>query len=230
MAHDTAAAIVARAQRDPDVALVAISTHGRGGLGRWVLGSVAAQVLRAAPKPMLIIRARAGAAFYEAMQPYRTILIPLDGSAPAEHALDLARTIPALGDAAVVLVGVTGAHDDWDGPGAASSLLDLSGEYEAGSLPGYLCDAARRLEADGFAVQARLAAAPTEDAILRASAEAHADLIVTAADGRSDLGRLFRGSEIEELVRRSEMPVLVVPAERMMSGALVEKPQTKQHA
>src|SRR5512138_1217460 len=46
MADDAAAAIAARAQHDPGVVLLAMSTHGRGGLGRWVLGSVAAQVLR----------------------------------------------------------------------------------------------------------------------------------------------------------------------------------------
>jgi nucleotide-binding universal stress UspA family protein len=233
MADDVAAAIVARAQQDPDVALVAMSTHGRGGLGRWVLGSVAAQVLRAVPKPMLMVRARAGAAFYEAMQPYRTILIPLNGSSPAEQALDLVRATPAMGDARLVLVGLMEARDDrdWAEAGAESSVVDLSGDYEAGSLPDYLRHAARRLEADGFVVQARLAAGANDEAILRASAEAHADLIVAVADGRSGLSRLFRGSEIEDLVRHSDMPVMIVPADHTMSGALVENPRrhTKEH-
>lgn len=38
------------------VDLIAMSTHGRSGLSRWVLGSVAERVLRAAPCPVLLIR------------------------------------------------------------------------------------------------------------------------------------------------------------------------------
>jgi nucleotide-binding universal stress UspA family protein len=36
---------------------VAISTHGRSGLGRWALGSVADKVARHADVPVLVIRA-----------------------------------------------------------------------------------------------------------------------------------------------------------------------------
>ncbi|MBW1714199.1 MAG: universal stress protein [Deltaproteobacteria bacterium] len=40
-----------------EVDLVAMSTHGRTGLGRWALGSVAERVLRHSPKPVLLVRA-----------------------------------------------------------------------------------------------------------------------------------------------------------------------------
>jgi nucleotide-binding universal stress UspA family protein len=39
------------------VGLIAMTTHGRGGLGRLVFGSVADAVLRAAPCPVLLVRA-----------------------------------------------------------------------------------------------------------------------------------------------------------------------------
>ncbi len=38
--------------------LIAMSTHGRGGISRWVYGSVAEKVLQGAPCPILLIRAR----------------------------------------------------------------------------------------------------------------------------------------------------------------------------
>lgn len=38
------------------VDLIVMSTHGRGGVGRWVLGSVAEKVLRGANVPVLLIR------------------------------------------------------------------------------------------------------------------------------------------------------------------------------
>lgn len=38
--------------------MIAMSTHGRSGIGRWVLGSVAEKVLQHSCTPMLLIRAR----------------------------------------------------------------------------------------------------------------------------------------------------------------------------
>jgi nucleotide-binding universal stress UspA family protein len=40
--------------------LVVMSTHGRSGLGRWVIGSVAEKVLRHGEIPLLLVNARAG--------------------------------------------------------------------------------------------------------------------------------------------------------------------------
>jgi nucleotide-binding universal stress UspA family protein len=50
-----AAAILDAAQRT-DSDLIAMSTHGRSGLGRAVFGSVADEVLRKAKRPVLLIR------------------------------------------------------------------------------------------------------------------------------------------------------------------------------
>lgn len=45
---------------DLEVDTVIMSTHGRGGLSRWVFGSVADKVLRRATVPVLLIRAPGG--------------------------------------------------------------------------------------------------------------------------------------------------------------------------
>lgn len=42
------------AQKDID--LIAMSTHGRGGVKRWLLGSVAEKLLRHSPKPIFLVR------------------------------------------------------------------------------------------------------------------------------------------------------------------------------
>ena len=57
VSETVAAAILDFAQRE-GVDLIAMSTHGRSGLGRWVYGSVAEKVLQGAPCPVLLIRAR----------------------------------------------------------------------------------------------------------------------------------------------------------------------------
>jgi nucleotide-binding universal stress UspA family protein len=52
---DAASAILAQA-RDGRADLIAMTTHGLGGLGRAIFGSVADEVLRHAPCPLLLVR------------------------------------------------------------------------------------------------------------------------------------------------------------------------------
>src|SRR3990172_3139189 len=61
-----------------DADLIAMSTHGRSGLMRWVLGSVATKVLHGASHPLLLVRARDQAGRPPAV--IDRILVPLDGS------------------------------------------------------------------------------------------------------------------------------------------------------
>ena len=44
--------------RRHDIDLIAMSTHGRSGIGRWLLGSIADKVVRPSEKPVLLLRAR----------------------------------------------------------------------------------------------------------------------------------------------------------------------------
>ena len=56
-AEGAAAVIVDLAKKSPDD-LVALSTHGRSGIGRWLLGSVTERVVRHTSNPVMVIRAR----------------------------------------------------------------------------------------------------------------------------------------------------------------------------
>jgi nucleotide-binding universal stress UspA family protein len=53
---DAASEIIDLARKTPN-SLIAMSTHGRAGIGRWVLGSVAERVIQHAHNPVLLIRA-----------------------------------------------------------------------------------------------------------------------------------------------------------------------------
>ena len=53
--NDVADCVLQVAERKaPDI--IVMSTHGRSGLGRWLLGSVADKVLRHAGIPVLLVR------------------------------------------------------------------------------------------------------------------------------------------------------------------------------
>jgi nucleotide-binding universal stress UspA family protein len=54
---DVAPTIVATAKEE-QADLVIMSTHGRSGVARWMLGSVADRVLRSCPTPLLLVRPR----------------------------------------------------------------------------------------------------------------------------------------------------------------------------
>lgn len=60
--HGPAAARILEAATQPPAALVVVGTHGRRGLPRWLLGSVAERVLRDAPCSVLVVPLDAGAA------------------------------------------------------------------------------------------------------------------------------------------------------------------------
>ena len=52
------AAKILEVSKRHDIDLIAMSTHGRSGIGRWLLGSVAEKVVRHSEKPVLLLRAR----------------------------------------------------------------------------------------------------------------------------------------------------------------------------
>ena len=99
-------AIADRAGADSD-ALIAMSTHGRGGLSRWALGSVADKVLHTVPNPVLIVRS--GAASSDVA--IGTVLVPLDGSELAELSLPHAASMAAALGAGLTLLRLSPTSD-----------------------------------------------------------------------------------------------------------------------
>ena len=75
--------------RENQIDLIVLRSHGATGIKRWLLGSVARDLVRHSPAPALIIRDACTPVFtklQELLQSIR-ILVPLDGSRLAESAL-----------------------------------------------------------------------------------------------------------------------------------------------
>jgi nucleotide-binding universal stress UspA family protein len=70
------------------VDLVAMSTHGRTGPGRWLFGSIAESVVASSPVPVLVERAWQPTRRHALIADRPTLLVPVDGSAFAESALE----------------------------------------------------------------------------------------------------------------------------------------------
>jgi nucleotide-binding universal stress UspA family protein len=89
-----AAPAILRYAEDKHVDLVVMGTHGRRGLRRLMLGSVAQEVVRLAPCPVLTVRG------YDekesTIQPIQSILVPIDFSDYSKAALLVARELAVL--------------------------------------------------------------------------------------------------------------------------------------
>jgi len=94
-----------------DFDLIALSSHGQGGLSGWNLSSVASKIVNRIRKSVLVIPAHRSVQQHEleeGLQPirYRRILVPLDGSQRAECVLPLAEAVARQQDAELMLVHV----------------------------------------------------------------------------------------------------------------------------
>jgi nucleotide-binding universal stress UspA family protein len=190
-ADDAATAIVARAEHESEVRLIAMTTHGYGGALRWAFGSVAAKVLHATPTPLLIVRSNGGEHPSVTEVPYRTICVPLDGSPLAEQALATAQPIAARIGATLLLVCVVTGDD-------------------IAEARKYLEGVAERLRANRFDVQTRVVEGIPADQIIYVAQTEHADLIVMATHGRTGLRQIWLGSVATKVVHSAELPVLLV--------------------
>jgi nucleotide-binding universal stress UspA family protein len=205
-------AIVERAAADKGT-LIAMATHGRSGVNRWVMGSVAEKVLRGSESTMFLVRAdeEAGA---NGTAMIKSIVVPLDGSELAESVLPTVVEIASSLALEVVLFrayelaasAYYGSEDYL--PNYDDMLLNLKKAVED-----YLADKAGSLKQAGLARVSWIAMAGSgADEIVRYSREHPDALIAMCTHGRSGVRRWVLGSVTERVVRHSGDPVLVVHA------------------
>jgi nucleotide-binding universal stress UspA family protein len=202
--------------------VISICTHGVSGLRHALVGSVAEAVMRRSNVPILITRATAKPAG-QGTEPYRKILVPLDGTPFAEAALSYLSREHIGGQAEVILLQAVPRVM----PPFASGLIG-----DAASQIYREADAETRQHLQGAEayLHAKSTAAPRQGAwgiratigvagqeVLASAHSEHADLIVLATHGRHGLERLLHGSVTRELLRHADVPVLILP--NMEAGA-----------
>ncbi|MDI3338986.1 MAG: universal stress protein [Sphaerobacter sp.] len=198
--------------------IIVISSHGRGGLGRVVLGSVANRVLQMASCPVLVIRPR-GAEAAPATVAFARIAVPVDGSALAEQALPIAVELARATGATLHLVRVAETfRDELPDESELSfrtpsfqAILEWFDQLEAEART-YLQETATRLQEQGLDVTWEVRSGNPWDQILAFSTEARPDLIVMTTHGRGGLARWFYGSVADKLLTQSAVPLLLIRA------------------
>lgn len=193
------------------VDLIAMTTHGRSGVVRWALGSVAERVLHYAECPVLLTREETRVVQHNAL---RTILVPLDGSETAARALEPARVIATATGAELLLLRIAPRFDDGESEllfGDAASAESAVEQWHE-RTEGYLAETARSLQGEGFTVRTRLDTGDTATLIATVAEEEGADLLVMSTHGRLGFDRLLHGSVASSVLRQATSPLLLVHA------------------
>ena len=188
--------------------LIAMSTHGRSGLARWTLGSIAERVLHGTTIPIFLVRAGTKIANHKLQK----ILLPLDGSLVAEAALPQAQALARANDAQILLLQVIQRLDE-----RSKSLLfrneamakEIFAEWRAGA-ESYLELLVERLARTGVTAEYRVAVDNPDQAICNLTKGDNIDLVVMGTHGRSGVSRWVYGSVANQVLRGAHCPLLLV--------------------
>ncbi len=161
---------------------------------------------------------------------FHNVLVPVDGTALAEHALPWA--IAAARPSGVVhLVHVHEVVSPFEVEGMVMTGPPLDDDLRAGETADLAGLASRvRSAAPGQAVTTRLVEpeGPFVERLIGAVTAAAADLVVVATRGRGPFARFWLGSVTEDLIRPCPVPVLVVrPADPTTPADLSHPPRLR---
>lgn len=206
---------------------VIIGSHGRSGLSRWVLGSVAQPIVRHSLAPVLLLRQQGPALDDDSSlreSPFR-ILIPLDGSELAEAALEPAQIMGEIFSAS----GTYELHIARVIPFLNTSAPDKLREESRVEALNYLDRIAKRL-ATATAGRAHISTSvvleiDVADALARMTRSGElvtgslisdgCDILAMATHGRTGLARLAMGSVTERVLSATIAPALIIRPEHM---------------
>ena len=192
--------------------MIVIASHGRGAFGRLVYGSVADQVGRESPVPVMVVRVRQ-------LEPepigITRLVVPLDGSTRAEAGLPVATTISRRLGTPILLIRVVDPADLMPpavgvGEAIPFEIYDEAEQELEQEARRYLDTVAQKLREQGLPAATSMLIGSPASSIEEAT---HlGDVLVLSSYERTGVMRWLLGSVAEKLTREDETPVILVPA------------------
>lgn len=188
--------------------LTMMATHGRSGIGRWALGSVADRVARGVTRPVCLIRARGSQATVQPDCLVGRILAPLDGSAAGEAALPYVEALAQRVGAEVVLFQVITKGED---PNDINWIEIRKLEDRNARI--YLRKVQGNLSSNDVVVRSEIEfGGSPADSIIEAAVRTKSAVVAMSTHGRSGISRWALGSVAEKVLRAGTIPLLLVRA------------------
>ncbi len=194
--------------------LIVLCTHGRGGLRRMFIGSIAQQVAGTGRVPVLLIRPNGSSR--DSAFDIKTILAPLDGESSHQQGLDVGLGLAKPVGAKLHLLSVVptlnslSGHDATMGrfmPGTTQAILQL----EEKELKAYLAQQASRIQQAGVPVTAELRCGDVSPTIVEAAERIDAGIIVLATHGKAGNAAFWTNSVAARVQANTKRPLLLVP-------------------
>lgn len=195
--------------------LLVMATHGRSGVTRWWIGSVAENIVTEASIPVLLIRSkRLRETEANKTKTFHHILVPLDGSSLGESALQHAGILALKLDATINLLHVIHSFDGlgFDMPGydlkIMTKKLNDSGKK-------YLKNISEKLKKKGIKTSSKIIVGNPATTIIDYALQEKVDLVAMSTHGRSGITRWVLGSVADKVLRESSLPLWLVRSPKM---------------
>jgi nucleotide-binding universal stress UspA family protein len=212
--QDNVARSIAEHGEEFGVDLIAMCTHGKGGLRAFLFGRIAQQVAAVSATPVLFVQPLESELSDKIS--FNRVLVPLDGDVDHEEGLFVAESFVEKLNAELYLVMVVPEVANLPGeeaaaarlsPLVASELLDIV-QNEAVE---YLDRHVKRLQCEGIPVEAAVFRGDPVAVISAAVDKGHIDAVVLGTHGKTGLGAFWARSATPQLSHKIRIPFLLVP-------------------
>ncbi len=197
---------------EEDVGLIVIATHGRSGIKRWALGSVADKVVKGTSRPVALIRAKGARPDVREKGILNKVLVPLDGSKEAEVVIPYVEELASKLKAEILLLQAVARG--YQPLSEYTALTERQFKSDKATTEDYLNNIAAQLKKKGMVVTTEVRPIVQEgraaDEIIDFASQIRADFVAMSTHGRSGVRRWVFGSVAERVLREGNTPLLLV--------------------
>ena len=215
---------ILRFAEEHGIDLILLASHGRSGVKRWTVGSVASKVMGATRIPVWLIKAGAEQETPYDKWPSETLVVTLDGSELAESVLPYAEALAkqhASKPVELVLVRVaepmniptyyspdiSGVSLNWGNIAQQETIRRKQAAKE------YLAKVEGKLKEKGISVKSVVVEGRANDEVVDYVNKIPNSMVIVASHGRSGLGRLFYGSVAANIIHGVTRPIFLIKAQ-----------------
>jgi nucleotide-binding universal stress UspA family protein len=174
--------------------LIIMASHGRSGLNRWAVGSVADKIVRAnISQPVMLIRAKESRSDIREKRILKKALVPLDGSVGSEAVIPYITKMASKLQMEITLFEVIQKNNN------------ASADAET-----YLHNWCSKLEKDGITASCNVSYGSVADQIINISDEFALDLVAMTTHAKTSLNFWTLGSEAQKVFLGGNTPLLLI--------------------